>query len=112
MNDTDYIGKVILVGLTFTNAGTGFHEQHQIHGLISRIRTDGFLEISIAAGEVFLLPFEEGSLKKADPGLYREVSTGNEISDPDFITFWTVDDAHPEMVASYLKHGFGRFEKK
>ena len=112
MNDAEYIGKVILVGLTFTNADTGFNEQHQIHGRISRIRTDGFLEISSAAGEVFLLPFEPGSLKKADPGLYREVSTGNEITDPDLITFWTVDDAHPELVANYLKHGFGRFEKK
>ena len=39
MNEKDYIGKLVLLGLTFENETEGWSEQHQLHGRVRSFRS-------------------------------------------------------------------------
>ena len=108
MNEKDYIGKLVLLGLTFENEPEGWTEQHQLHGRVRSFR-GAFIELTQDNGDLFLLPFNPSGLLPADPGLYCERRTGVEIKDPDFLVCWTISDAKRDLIPSYLKHGFADF---
>ena len=109
MSYTKYIGKVILVGLTFLDEQENVIEQFQTHGVIRKIDKNGMMKIERKNLPIFTLPFDEESISKAQKGIYREISTGAEVENPDYLTSWTLDYSKPEHLANYKLYGFEGF---
>lgn len=96
MANDDYIGKHLLVGLTYLDHNDEVTRQVQLHGKITRIADDGiFLEPANGEGEVWLPPALEW-LKPAPPGEYQLRATGEVVVDPDYLSTWTVKSPPPE----------------
>lgn len=85
-----YIGKHLLVGLTYIDADDQISHRAEVHGAITRITDEGiFIEQADGSGE-FSLPPDISSLRPAAPGIYRLRTTGEELHDPDFVCTWTI----------------------
>jgi hypothetical protein len=94
------VDKRILVGLTYYDHEGKFIEQKQIHGkIISVDELKGFVvELEGShKGETYSLPPDMKSFRKAEPGEYREHSTGDLIVDPDYMTSWVVTKPPPDI---------------
>ncbi len=87
-----YIGKHLLVGLSYRDSDGEVTKHVQIHGIITRITTDGiFFDRADGKGE-FALPPDLESLKPTIPGAeYRLKSTGEVVRNVDYIGNWTID---------------------
>ena len=87
-----YIGKYILVGVTYLAHDGSFLEQVQMHGVIESVSSEG-MHISLRgnrSGETWLMPPNLDSVSPAKPGAYALRSTGETIENPDLISTWTV----------------------
>ena len=92
-----YIGKRLLVGITVHNSEGEFLYQEQFHGLIVGA-DDGSVVIERADNGVRVsLPPE---LTKAPPGEYRLRSTGEVVTDPDYLAKWVWTEGGPERADS------------
>jgi hypothetical protein len=86
---TKYVGKYILVGITQEDAFGNVIDQFQIHGVIELVASDG---ITIALrgarqGEHYVIP---PLLQPGEPGEYRLHSSGEVVTDPDYMTTFTI----------------------
>lgn len=87
----DYLGKTILVGITYVDRDDKVVDQIQWHGTIEAI--DPLLQIRVAgSAEVRTLPPQ---VEDAAPGEYTLRSTGDVVSNPDFLATWTVETKAP-----------------
>ena len=87
---TSFLGKHLLVGVTYLDDQEKFLEQKQFHGTIVRVNEHEGIVVSLNnSREEFKLPPDLGSLKEAEPGEYKLRSTGEVVVDPDLITSWT-----------------------
>jgi hypothetical protein len=87
------IGKLVVIGITYYDHVGKFIEQEQMHGrIVSADKCAGVaIELEgIHKGETFRLPSDLDAFKKAEPGEYREFSTGDVVTNPDLITTWEV----------------------
>ena len=87
-----YIGKYILIGLTYLAHDDAFIEQVQMHGEIESVSCDG-IRISLRGkreGETWVMPPNLESVSAAKPGTYSLRSTGEIVEDPDLLATWTV----------------------
>ncbi|WP_150427881.1 hypothetical protein [Dechloromonas sp. CZR5] len=87
-----YVGKYILIGLTYLAHDDSFIEQVQLHGIIESVSGDG-VQISLRGkrdGETWLMPPNLDSVCAAKPGTYSLRSTGETVEDPDLLATWTV----------------------
>jgi hypothetical protein len=82
------LGKTILVGITRLNHKEELIEQQQLVGTF--ISMEQTICLRLRNGEDFTLPPDLSAFRKANPGIYRLRSTGEEIENPDFIAVWTV----------------------
>jgi hypothetical protein len=88
------LGKTVLVGKTIT-VGDGAAEHIQFYGTIEAVDERQGLAIRRADnGELEWLPPDLRAFHPAEPGVYTLNSTGENVSDPDFISTWTA--SHPE----------------
>jgi hypothetical protein len=87
----DLPGKLLLVGLTFTDSrGTPKDQQQFWERVVTADRRDGIqlLLKGARSGETFFLPPDTRSINRASPGDYRLRSTGEVVTDPDYtVTF-------------------------
>src|SRR5438552_2028901 len=79
MANEEYIGKHLLVGLTYVDHNDEVTRQVQLHGTITRITDEGIFINQANAEEEFSLPPDVESLKPARPGEYRLRSTGEVV---------------------------------
>jgi hypothetical protein len=87
-----YIGKYILIGLTYLTHDGSVLEQVQMHGVIESVSSDG-IQITLCgkrSGEVWVMPPNLDSVSAAKPGTYSLRSTGETVEDPDLLATWTV----------------------
>jgi hypothetical protein len=87
-----YIGKYILVGVTYIDAFGKEVEQRQMHGVIESVDTHGF-KIALQGsgdGESWTMPPVLDAIYPAKPGEYRLRTTGEIVVDPDLLSTWTV----------------------
>jgi hypothetical protein len=85
-----YIGKHILVGLTYTDARGKVVRQCQMHGTITRVNARGiFFERADGEGE-YSLPPDVNALVVAERGEYRLRATGEVVLNPDYVSTWTI----------------------
>ncbi len=87
-----YVGKYIIVGLTYLDADGTFLRVDQRHGVIVMVETAG---IGIALkgdhdGETLSVPLDLRAITDADPGEYVLASTNEVVVDPDLISTWTL----------------------
>lgn len=95
-----YVGKYILVGLTYQD-----HEGHelrteQIHGVIASADCNG-IEISLRGvreGQNWSMPPDLRGIFPANPGSYRLHSTNETVQDPDLVSTWTITEPPPSPV--------------
>lgn len=87
-----YIGKHLLVGLTYRDDNGEVIKRVQLHGIITRITKEGiFIERADGNGE-FTLPSDLESLEPTIPGAeYRINITGEVVRDADYMSNWTID---------------------
>ncbi|HUO07316.1 MAG TPA: hypothetical protein VM008_03220 [Phycisphaerae bacterium] len=95
MAHDDYIGKHLLVGLTYLDHDGAITRQLQLHGTITQICDEGIF-IEQPDGEEFSLPPDPDSLRPAKPGEYRLRSTGEVVVNPDYLSNWEVRAPAPE----------------
>jgi hypothetical protein len=92
-----YIGKHLLVGMTYTDHNDQPLEQKQFHGDIVRINEHEGIVIRLRdSGDEFKLPPDVNSLKAAPEGEYRLRATGEVVVNPDLMTTWTLTKPKPE----------------
>lgn len=92
-----YIGKHLLVGVTYLDHNEQLLEQKQFHGDIVRINDHEGIVIKLrGSGDEFKLPPDINSLKPAPEGDYRLRATGEVVVNPDLMTTWTRTKPKPE----------------
>jgi len=98
MNQTDsYIGKVLLIGLTYFAVDGTVKKEDLGHGTIVRANEKEGIVVRIKPhGNEFKIPPDFNSIRVAPPGEYKESATGMTILNPDFITFWEIHDVAKE----------------
>lgn len=90
---SQYLGKRLLVGITYEDHEGELIRQEQFHGLIVEAG-EGGIEIERAdTGERTSLPPE---LMPASPGEYRLRSTGETVVDPDYVAQWVMKAPKPD----------------
>lgn len=89
----ELIGKYILVGVTYLDSNGEIESQQQLHGVIKKaIKNEGILIQLKGAyeGEEWNMPPDTKSILEAKPGEYNLKSTGEVVSNPDFVCTWEV----------------------
>lgn len=84
-------GKLLLVGLTFTDRAGTPEQQEQFWGRVVTVDQKAGIQLLLKgsrAGETFLLPPDMRSIEPASTGEYRLLSTGEVVAEPDYtVTF-------------------------
>lgn len=93
-----YIGKYLLVGITYLDSNEEVKKLIQLHGKITRITEEGiFFNRADGKGE-FALPPDLQSLEPAPPRAeYRLKSTGEVVRDVDYISNYVIS-APPDKL--------------
>ena len=87
-----FVGKKILVGLTYLNANGEVREQLQLHGPISSVGEHTLAFEKADGSGPFSIPFD-GQLDSADPeSVYTLRSTGEAVTGVEFVASFTI---HP-----------------
>ena len=87
-----YVGRTIIIGLTYLDHAGNFLEQRQLHGEIVSAGRDG-IEIALAgkfAGQTWNMPPTLEGIRSAPAGDYRLRETGEVVVDPDLMSTWTI----------------------
>ena len=87
--EESFIGKTIIVGLTFVSHDDVILRREELYGTISATREDG-VHIVLAGGGEYSLPPDISAIEVAPPGNYRFKTTGQVIVNPDYMTTWTI----------------------
>ena len=85
----ELLGKTILVGLTYFSADNKFVEQKQLWGKVIRA-DDENIEVKKSDNDIFDLPPDMSAISMAAPGEYRLRSTGEIVTDPDYLATYYV----------------------
>jgi hypothetical protein len=83
---SSFIGKRLLVGITYLNREGKLLGHEQFHGRIVEVGQCGIVILRAETGARASLP---PAVESAVPGNYRLRSTGEVIIDPDFVAEWT-----------------------
>jgi len=92
--EEQFIGKHIIVGITYEDSEGNVEERIQFHGTIIQANKKGILIRKHNSDEIFTLPPDIGSIEKAEKAIYKLHSTGEEVINPDYKTTWTVTRPH------------------
>lgn len=86
----EYIGKTILLGVTYLDHNEKLLGQNQWFGtIVTFSNTEGIRIRLHNSDEPCALPPGPRGIRKAEPGTYTLRSTGEEIIDPDYLATWT-----------------------
>jgi hypothetical protein len=92
-----YVGKCILVGITYVDHAGGERKREQMHGTVERATPEGVLIALRGAreGTSWNMPPDLTAISIASPGSYTLRGTGEQIENPDLVATWNIQD--PEM---------------
>lgn len=85
------VGGVVVIGITRIRGDEA--EQEQMYGVLLSADPERGFEIALSGsreGETFWLPPDMSGFEAARPGEYRLKSTGETVTDPDFVSIWTI----------------------
>lgn len=93
-----YIGKHLLIGVSYLDHNERLLEQKQFHGDIVRINDHEGIVIKLRdSGNEYTLPPDIDALRPAPVGEYRLRATGEVVVNPDLMTTWTLTKPNPEL---------------
>ena len=87
-----YLGKYILVGVTYMNSAGQVEDSVQMHGVVESASKDG-IRLSLKGereGQSWTMPADPSAISPAQPGRYELPETGEIVENPDFICTWMV----------------------
>ena len=93
-----YVGKYILVGLTYLDHQGVETRRAQLHGVIEKASPDG-ITVNLRGvhdGESLSMPPDLGAIVPAQPATYNLHSTGESVEKPDLLATWTINAPRPE----------------
>ena len=93
-----YLGKYILVGLTYVDHEGNQTHRVQLHGVIEKAAPDG-ITISLRgarAGQSWNMPPDLRAVSAAGPGIYTLHDTGESVENPDLLAAWTIHEPPPK----------------
>jgi hypothetical protein len=94
-----YIGKHLLIGLTYLEKDESIRERIQLHGNIIKISYNTIVIKREDNGEEFSIPFDEEGLEPGQPeAVYELKSTGQAVENVDFISLWTIHPPNEEDI--------------
>lgn len=95
-NADQYIGKVVLVGVTYENAQGEIVQMRQWAGVIRTYSNQQGIQVDLydAEEKCSLPPFPD-LLEPAEPGIYRLRSTGRVVERPDYFANLTCTAPEP-----------------
>lgn len=89
----ELLGKLLLVGLTFSDSDGTPKQQEQFWGRVVTADQQAGIQLLLKggrSGESFYLPPDTRSIKRASPGDYRLRLTGEVVTDPDYTATFLV----------------------
>ena len=92
-----YVGKYILVGVTYVDEAGQVENSAQMHGVVQSASQHG---ITLALkgereGQSWTMPADPSAISPAQPGRYELPETGEIVENPDFICTWMVQKPKP-----------------
>jgi hypothetical protein len=93
-----YVGKYILVGLTYIDHEGNQTRRVQLHGVVENAAPNG-ITIRLRGprdGESWNMPPDLRAISAAAPGIYTLHDTGERIENPDLLATWTIQDPPPK----------------
>lgn len=92
-----YIGKHLLVGLTYLEPDESVREQIQFHGNITAISESTIVFKRSDNDEEFSIPYDEENFEECDPeSVYKLKSTGEAVENVNYISSWTIHTPNNE----------------
>ncbi len=87
----EYIGRSLLLGVTYTGPEGELRRQEQVVGTIMVVDFDEGIVVSCEPdGRPFVLPGDPSRVEKAPPAEYRLRSTGQVVTNPDYLAQVTI----------------------
>lgn len=93
-----YVGKYILIGITYEDHTGAVLRQEQLHGVITSATRNG-ISITLRGtrdGETWNMPPSLDSIRQASPGTYTLRSTKEVVENPDLLATWLVTSPAPD----------------
>lgn len=92
-----YLGKYILVGVTYMDPEGLVEESVQMHGVVKSASREGIVLAlkGERAGQSWTMPADPSAISPAQPGKYELPETGEVVENPDFICTWMVQRPKP-----------------
>ena len=85
-----YVGKHLLISLTYLDHTGAVTDKVQLHGIITRVN-EAVIAVDLQdTGDEFTLPAELSALKVAAEGEYRLKPSGEVVVNPDYLAVWTI----------------------
>lgn len=87
---SEYIGKTVLLGVTYLDHTEKLHARRQWVGTITAFSNHEGIRIKLRdSDDPCALPPDPRGIRKAPRGSYKLASTGEEAVDPDYLATWT-----------------------
>jgi len=94
-----FVGKHLLIGITYVDPSEQPVEQKQLHGRIVRTNPgEGVVVALHGSGDEFKLPPDLASFQVAPPGTHRLRSTGQVVVNPNLTCTWIIKGAANEAA--------------
>jgi hypothetical protein len=93
-----YLGKYILVGLTYLDHEGKEIRRVQLHGVIEKAALDG-IKIRLHGqhdAQSWTMPPDLRAIRPARPGIYTLHGTGERVENPDLLATWTIHKPSPK----------------
>ena len=88
----EYVGRTLLLGVTYRGPGGELRRREQLVGTIMVVDFDRGIVVSCEPdGQNFVLPGDPSWVVPASPGEYRLRSTGQVVTDPDYLAKLTIE---------------------
>ena len=93
----DLIGKVILIGVTYTDGRDNIRCRKQWWGTVEKASMSDGIHVSLSdSPETNTFPPDLRAVRRAEPGEYRLRESGQVVTDPDFLATWICVEPDPE----------------
>ena len=93
----DLIGKVILIGITYTDARENILCRKQWWGTVEKAAAGEGIRVNLGdSSETAVFPPDLRAVTRAAPGAYHLKGSGEIVNDPDFLATWICVEPDPE----------------
>jgi hypothetical protein len=97
---TEYVGKHVLIGLTYLDRRGRVRHQEQLHGVVEEVFP--LLSVRIKGRrDPFTVP---PVARRAPPGVYRLGSSGEEVESPALLSEWTIFRRNAHAISIIRRH--------